>query len=95
MQTAAIDRKWACKGIKNPLETLCGHLPEVHFHTPIQKVKGYVGGFTSYVGITTNQKILFCPQAVKGKIATPQYEPNTLNVSSEYIPSPTEIQVGS
>ena len=46
MQTGAIDKKWACKGVKIPLETLCGHLPEVHFHTPIQKVRGYVGGFT-------------------------------------------------
>jgi hypothetical protein len=54
MQTAAIDRKWACKGIKIPLETLWEHLPGVHFHTPIQKVRGYVGGFTSYVGTTIN-----------------------------------------
>jgi len=41
-----MDKKWACKGIRIPPETLCGHLPEVHFHTPIQKVRGYVGGFT-------------------------------------------------
>jgi hypothetical protein len=33
---------------------LCGHLPEVHFQTPIQKVRGYVGGFTSYVGISSD-----------------------------------------
>jgi len=46
MQTGAIDKESACKGIKIPVETLCGHLPEVHFQTPIQKVRGYVGGFT-------------------------------------------------
>jgi len=45
-QTGVIDKEWAWKGTKFPLETLCGHLPEVHFHTPIQKVRGYVGGFT-------------------------------------------------
>jgi hypothetical protein len=54
MQTGGIDKKWACKGIKIPAETFCGHLPEVHFQTPIQKVRGYVGGFTTYVGISTD-----------------------------------------
>jgi len=46
MQTGAISKEWACKEMKIPLKSLCGHLPEVHFHTPIQKVRGYVGGFT-------------------------------------------------
>jgi hypothetical protein len=54
MQTGAIDKKWACKGIKFFLKTFCGHLPGVHFDTPIQKVRGYVGGFTSYVGISSD-----------------------------------------
>ena len=70
MQTGAIDMKCACKGTKIPLETSCGDLPEFHFHSPIQKVRGYVGGFRSYVGVTINLKILFCPQAVKEEITS-------------------------
>jgi len=69
MQPRVLDEQYACKGIKIPMETLYGHLPEVDFHTPIQKVRGYVDGFTSYAGITINQKILFCSQAVKGEIS--------------------------
>jgi hypothetical protein len=53
MQTGGIDKKWDCKGTENSLDTLWEHLPEVHFQTPIQKVRGYVGGFTYYPGIST------------------------------------------
>jgi hypothetical protein len=67
-QTGAIDKKWACEGIKFSLKTFCGHLPGVHFDTPIQKVRGYVGGFTSYVRITTNQKYSFVPRQSSGKL---------------------------
>ena len=65
MQTGSFDKKWDCKGKRISPDTLCGYLPEVHLGTPIQKVRGYVGGFTSYEGISTDQKILFCSQAVK------------------------------
>jgi hypothetical protein len=54
MQTGAIDKKWVCKGTEISLETFCGHLPEVHFHTPIQKVGGYVGRFMTHVAISTD-----------------------------------------
>jgi hypothetical protein len=70
MQTGGVDKEWACMGIKIPLETLCGHLPEVHLHTPIQKVRGCVGGFTSYAGISTDQKLLLLESGVKAKFAT-------------------------
>jgi hypothetical protein len=65
MQSGGGDRNWACKGIKISLKTLWEYLPGVHFCTPLQKVRGYVGGFTIYVAISTDQKILFCFQAVK------------------------------
>ena len=59
MPAEGVDKKWACKGIRIPLETLCGYLPEVHFRTPIQKVRGYVGGFTSYAGKPSIKKYSF------------------------------------
>jgi hypothetical protein len=46
MQTGAIEKKWASKGIKIPLETLYRHLPEIPFHDFLQKVRGWVDGFT-------------------------------------------------
>jgi len=40
MQTGAVDKKCASEGIKIPLETLYGHLPETPSHDFLQKVKG-------------------------------------------------------
>jgi hypothetical protein len=56
MQFGGVDKKWTGKGkgIRIPLETLCGYLPGVHFCTPIQKVRGCVGGFSTYAGIATD-----------------------------------------
>jgi len=44
MQTGAVDKKCACKGIKIPMETLYGHPPETPFHPLLQKAKGQVVG---------------------------------------------------
>jgi len=40
MQTEAVDKKCASKGIKTPLETLCGNLPEISSHNFLQKARG-------------------------------------------------------
>jgi hypothetical protein len=65
------DKKWAWKGIRISLEALCGHLPEVHFILQSRRLGIMLAGSLSYAGITVNQKILFCPQAVKGEVAHP------------------------
>jgi len=45
MQTGAVDKKCASKGIEILLEIL-GHLPETPSHDFLQKVRGCVDGFT-------------------------------------------------
>jgi hypothetical protein len=46
MQTGAIDKKCASKGIKILMEALYGHLPETLFHHILQKVRGLAVEFT-------------------------------------------------
>jgi len=60
------------------LEASSWHLPEIPSHKILQKVKGYVDGFTKLRGNNNQLKnTLFCPE-VKGKIAFG----NSLNFSS-------------
>jgi hypothetical protein len=52
------------------LEASYGHLPATPFHTTLQKVEGYIDGFTRLRnGTITVPKILLISWEVKGKIA--------------------------
>jgi len=56
--------------ILTPLEPSWRHLPETFSHTSLQKVRGYIDGFTGLrTGPITVPKILLISWEVKGKIA--------------------------
>ena len=59
----------APRGILPPLGASYGHFPETSSHGNLQKVRGFVVGFTGLLGGTTVKKILLPSKAVKGKIA--------------------------